>query len=220
MKKIAITVLALIITITSFAQESQPAKSPVYYQKMGQNLAQFGQSKTIEDLNNLSNQFVMISNVEKEEWLPLYYATQCKILMSFMENTDKVKKEAYLTETEKWFEKMEELAPEESEIFALKALYYTAGLTIDPMTRGQEYSMLSNQAAGKALALNKDNPRARYILLANKIGFAQFFGKEITAECEEAKDLLSTWDDYKLESQLHPRWGKDQLEGIVKSCEK
>lgn len=220
MKKIAITVFALIITISVFAQESQSPKSPVYYQKMGESLAQFGQSRSIEDFNTLSNQFVMISNVEKEEWLPLYYATQCKIMMSFMENTDKVKKEAYLTETEKWFEKMQELAPEESEVFALKALYYTAGLTIDPMTRGQEYSMLSNKAAGKALALNIDNPRAKYILLANKIGFAQFFGKEITAECEEANTLLSTWDDYKLESQLHPQWGKNRVEAIVKSCKK
>ena len=220
MKKIAITIFALIITISAFAQENQAAKSPVYYQKMGENLAQFGQSRSIEDFNTLSNQFVMISNVEKEEWLPLYYAAQCKIIMSFMENTDKVKKEAYLTETEKWFEKMEELAPEESEIFALKALYYTAGLTIDPMTRGQEYSMLSNKSAGKALALNKDNPRAKYILLANKIGFAQFFGKEISAECAEANTLLSTWDDYQLESQLHPQWGKNRVEAIIKSCKK
>ena len=225
MKKIITGMLALVFTVSLFAQEvpveqkKANAKSPMYYQKMGESLAQFAQCKTVEDFNTLSNQFMVIANVEKEEWLPLYYAAHCKIIMAFVE-TDKDKKDAYLDGTDKWFEQMEVLAPAESEISALKAMYYTAKLTVDPMTRGQEYSMLSNQAAGKALGLNAENPRAKYILLANKIGFAQFFGKDITVECGEAAELLKIWDEYTLESPLHPRWGKDRIVGIVKSCEK
>lgn len=200
--------------------ESAPkSESNAYFQKMGETLGQFAQCKTNQDFNKLSNQFAVIANVEQKEWLPLYYAAQCKIIASFM-TQDVTVKDMYLEQTKQWFEQMEKLAPGESEIYALKAMYYTAALTVNPMVRGQEYSMLSNQTAMKALSMNKDNPRAKYILLANKIGFAKFFGKEITEECKEAEALLKVWGNYKVASPIHPKWGKDRVEEIIKNCGK
>lgn len=218
MKKIIIIIAALFISFSSFSQGAMKEQPSIYMQKMGESLAAFATCETIEDFNNLSNQFAIIANVEKSEWLPLYYAANCKILMSFMEQKDPKKKDAYLAETEAWFDRMEALAPEESEIYALKSMYYTAALTVNPMVRGQEYSMLSNEAAMKALSFDKDNPRAKYLLIANKVGFAKFFGKDITKECEEAHALLEIWDDYPVPSPIHPQWGKGQLLGLINGC--
>ncbi len=207
------------VTANTVEEQTSAPQSNAYFQKMGEALGQFAQCKNSQDFNKLSNQFVVISKVETKEWLPLYYAAQCKIIASFI-TEDATEKDMYLEQTRQWFEQMEKLAPAESEIFALKALYYTAALTVNPMVRGQEYSMLSNKAASKALGMNKDNPRAKYILLANKIGFAQFFGKEITEECKEAEALLENWDTYKVASPIHPKWGKDRVEAIVEDCKK
>jgi len=215
MKKTITTIALTLLTLIAFSQEGK-AK---YYQKMGQTLGEWSTCKTVEDYNKLSNKFLLIANVEKTEWLPLYYAINCKIIMAFTEPEDKTKKDAYLNEAEKLFVKIKVIAPEESEIFALEALFNTASLTVDPMTRGQEYSMKSNESAYKSLALNKNNPRAKYILLANKIGFAQFFGKEITEECKEAKSLLENWDEFNnMQNPLAPKWGKNLVEGIVSTC--
>ena len=214
MKKSITTIAILFLTFSMYAQGNKQ----MYYQKMGQTLGGFASCKTVEDYNNLSNQFSVIAKVETTEWMPLYYTANCKIIMAFQEE-DKVKKDAYLDEAEKIFETMISIAPEESEVFALQALFYTARLTVDPMTRGQEFSMKSNASAHKSLALNPNNPRAKYLLLANKIGFAQFFGKEIVAECQEAKELLENWDKLnETKNPLAPKWGKNNVEGIVKNC--
>lgn len=214
MKK-SITLFAILFTTVHLFSQSNKA---VYFQKMGETLGQYATCQTVEDYNNLSNKFSQIAQVETSEWLPLYYAANCKIIMSFTENKDKVKKDAYLDDAEKMLDNMILLSPNESEIFALEAFYNTARLVVDPMTRGQEYTIKSNVSAGKSLRLNPENPRAKYIALSNKVGFAKFFGKEITAECAEAKILLENWDNYKSENPFAPTWGKNLVEGIVKSC--
>jgi hypothetical protein len=215
MKKTTTLFAILFIAIGLFAQNSQQ----MYFQKMGETLGEYASCKTIADYNKLSNKFMQIAQVKTTEWLPLYYAANCKIMMSFMENEDKVKKDAYLDDAEKMIDNMILLSPNESEIFALEALMNTARLVVDPMTRGQEFTIKSNESAGKSLAINPKNPRAKYIMLSNKVGFAKFFGKEITAECEEANTLLANWDNFKVENPLAPTWGKNLVEGIVAGCE-
>jgi len=108
--------------------------------------------------------------------------------------------------------------PQESEVFALQAFYYTARLVVDPMTRGQEYGALSGQSVGKALAFDAENPRARYIKISNEKGTAQFFGNDVKKYCEQAKELFKNWDNYKIKSPIHPKWGKDYVKQISKSC--
>ena len=215
MKKIITTIAILFVTLSIFSQ-SNKAK---YFQKMGQTLGEYASCNSIEDYNKLSNKFIQISNVEKQEWLPLYYAAHCKIIMSFMEHEDKIKKDAYLDVAEKMINQMLEIDSANPEIFTLQAFMYTARLVVDPMTRGQEYSMKATATAQKALAFNKTNPRALYIILSNKIGFAKFFGKEIVEECKEANELFSKWDEYNAsENPLAPKWGKTQVEEIVNEC--
>lgn len=215
MKKSITTIAILLLSLNLFSQGNKE----IYYQKMGETLGQFASCKTNEDFNKLSNQFSMIAQVENKEWMPLYYAANCKIIMSFNEKEDKIKKEAYLDEAEKMFAKMFEITTVEHEIFALEALFNTARLVVDPITRGQEFTIKSNKSASQALTLNANSPRAKYVMLSNKIGFAQFFGKETTQECLEANELLSNWDEYnKSKNPLAPVWGKELVEAIVLSC--
>jgi len=100
----------------------------------------------------------------------------------------------------------------------MQGLLYTARLMIDPMTRGQKYSSLSAQSIGTALGIEPENPRAKYMQLANEMGTAAFFGNDVTVTCEKASALYAVWDDYKIKSRIYPQWGKGQLEGILKQC--
>jgi hypothetical protein len=86
------------------------------------------------------------------------------------------------------------------------------------MERGQKYSMLSSQSLGKALGMEPANPRAKVLKLQNDMGAAQFFGKDPSEYCGQAKELLEKWDAYKIKSPIYPNWGKDQAEGLVKGC--
>jgi len=194
------------------------AQSKEYYDAMGEALGQYAKCKSVSDFQVLGNRFGLIADTEKTEWLPFYYQAHCYIIMSFMEPTDTKKKDEYLDVAEKSIEKMLTLAPNESEAYTLQGFCYTARLVVNPMERGQKYSMLSSQSLGKALALDADNPRAKVLKLQNEMGAAQFFGKDPKEYCPQADELLANWDNYKVKSPLYPSWGKDQVEGIVTGC--
>jgi hypothetical protein len=212
MKKIILLIAVVLISLVSMAQK------PEYYQTMGETLGEYANCKGVPDFQALGNKFELIANVEKTEWLPLYYHAHCYILMSFMEQ-DAAKKDGYLDVAEKSVSKLIEMAPDEAEVFVLQSFYLTGRLVVNPMERGQEYSGLSGQAIGKALALDATNPRAQMMKIQMDMGTARFFGTDPKSFCPQAKDLLANWDNFKPKSPLYPNWGKDQVVGIVKGCE-
>lgn len=212
MKKIILSLAVVFISLVSMAQK------PEYYQTMGETLGQYANCKNVADFQELGNKFAMIANVEKSEWLPLYYHAHCYILMSFIEQ-DAAKKDSYLDVAEKSVNKLIEMAPAEAEVFVLQAFFYTGRLVVNPKERGQQYSGLSGQAIGKALALDAANPRAKLLKIQMDMGTAQFFGTDPKSFCPQAKDLLANWDNFKPKSPIHPNWGKEQAAGIVKGCE-
>jgi len=212
MKTTILLIAIVLVTLTGKSQNKEFAGA------MGEALGQYASCKNIDDFQALGNKFGLIANAEKTEWLPLYYQAHCYIIMSFMEQTDATKKDSYLDMAEKSITKMIELAPKESEVYALQSLFYSARLVVNPMERGQKYSALSAQAVGMALGLDANNPRAKFIKLRNDMGSAQFFGKDPKEYCPQASELLASWDSYKVKSPLYPAWGKDQVTGIVTGC--
>ena len=213
MKKIILVLAVVLVSAVSMAQK------PEYYQTMGETLSQYATCQTVADFQALGNKFQMIANAEKSEWLPLYYQAHCYILMSFIEQSDAAKKDSYLDVAEKLVDKLVEMEPTEAEVFVLQAFYLTGRLVVNPMERGQEYGGLVGQANGKALALDPTNPRAKMMKLQMDIGSAPYMGTDPKSFCPQAKELLTSWDNFKPKSPLHPNWGKDQVAGIVKGCE-
>lgn len=209
------TILSIAIILSVLSAKSQTKE---FAGAMSEALGQYANCKSVSDFQTLGNRFGLIANAEKTEWLPLYYQAHCNIIMSFMEPTDAAKKDSYLDVAEKSISKMIELAPKESEVYALQSMFYSARLVVSPMERGQKYSALSAQAVGMALGLDAINPRARFIKLRNDMGSAQFFGKDPREYCPQASELLASWDSYKVKSPLYPSWGKDQVAEIVTGC--
>ncbi len=212
MKKAILVFSTICITLTAMGANEK------YYQKMGEVLAGFNTCSTIEGYQELANQFSTIAQKETAEWLPLYYETQCYILMSFMDNSGANAKDAWLDQAESSVEKMLELAPLESEAYAMKALYHTGRLVVNPPQRAQTTSPLIDAAIGKSLGLEPGNPRAKYMRLSNDMGTARFFGSDLTPFCKDASELLEKWDSYVVKSAIHPSWGKGQVEEIIKAC--
>lgn len=213
MKKIVLSLVVVLVSLVSMAQK------PEYMQAMGETLAGFSTCKNVEDFQALGNKFEMIANAEKGEWLPLYYHAQCYILMSFIEQGEAAKRDGYLDVAEKSITKLVEMAPGEAEVYVLQAFYLTGRLVVNPMERGQEYSGLIGQANGKAVAIDPTNPRAKMMKIQMDMGSAPYMGLDPKSFCPAAKELLASWDNFKPKSPLHPNWGKEQVEGIVKGCE-
>jgi hypothetical protein len=212
MKKTTIFVCAMLIATVAMGGDEK------YYQKMGETLRGFNTSSSVEDFQNLANKFRVIANVEKEEWLPLYYEAQCYIMISFMGELSAEEKDNYLDKASSIIESMKELAPNEAEIKVLEAFYLTGSLVVNPPQRAMETTPLIHAAIAKALALEPNNPRAIFLRISNEMGTASYFGQDTAPFCKQATELLQNWDSYTLKSPIHPNWGKDDVEGIVNIC--
>lgn len=192
----------------------------VYEEKMANALTVFSQVESNEDYKNAAAHFDLIANGISTEWLPNYYYSLCYIMMSFDATNESIaNRDRYLTIAEERLELLLEDYPKEAEIHVLQGLFYTATLVIDPSTRGQKYSGLTRVALERAIAIEPENPRAKQMLLSNKVGTAQFFGQDLTPFCNEAQQQLNEWDNYIAKSPFHPIWGKNQLYQVLKNCE-
>lgn len=205
------TVIAVLLSILTYAG------TPAYNQAMKAALGQFSTSKSVDELQATANSFQRISKIADQEWLPEYYQAHCYILMSFS-ITDNTQKDAYLDIAETAITNILERQPMNSEALALQAFMYTGRLVIDPMTRGREFSIKSNESLKKSLSINPQNPRALYLQLTNEIGMADFFGTDSAIYCERIKSLQKNWDTYNQVQDLEPSWGKNQAQSLKANC--
>lgn len=212
MKRTSLLLAAILTATIAMGQNEK------YYQKMGETLGKFASASSVEDFQDLANQFGVIAKVETEEWLPLYYEAHCYILMSFMDQLEASTRDAYLEKALASIKNMEDNAIEEAEVHVMKAFYYTGYLVVNPPARAMNTTPLINAEISRALSIEADNPRALFLGISNEIGTANYFGSDTTPICEKAVRLLESWDDYKLKSPIHPNWGKNETEGIVNSC--
>jgi hypothetical protein len=92
-------------------------------------------------------------------------------------------------------------------------------LTVDPATRGPQYSGLAMQTFGKALGMNPNNPRAMSMMAQMQLGTAKFFNQSPTEACETGKKALEIFNTTPpAENKLAPRWGREMAEAFVKEC--
>lgn len=205
--------LALIIAVSSvWAQDSK------YFSEMGKQIQTLYAAKTADEYQAVINTFNRIASAEKTKWEPYYYSAFGNVMMANTE-TDKGKKDALLDIALTSIEQGKAIAPKESELVTLEGFVHMTRLNIDPMSRGQQYSGLSMQSFGKALALNPDNPRALGFMAQTQFGTAQFMRTSTQEACDKAKLALEKFGTYKSDNPIAPQWGKGLVESLVTKCQ-
>src|SRR5690606_10019153 len=107
---------------------------------------------------------------------------------------------------------------DESEVAAMEGFVHMIRVTVDPASRGQQYSGLAFQAFGKSLAINPDNPRALALKAQMELGTAQFFGSPVDDACATMRLALEKFDTFTSENPLAPRWGRETAESMKEQC--
>jgi len=212
MKKITLLICAMLLTTLLWGGNEK------YYKKMAETLQGFNACTTVEDFQDLANRFQVIGNVETGEWLPIYYEAQCYILIGFMNQLSGEDRDAYLEKASSLVDALKEKASHEAEVEVLEAFYLTGSLLVNPPQRAMSTTHLIHSALARALAIEPNNPRAIFMRISNEIGTARYFGSDTGPLCEEARILLENWDKYERKSPIHPSWGREDAEGIVRGC--
>lgn len=208
MKTLKISVLLLIGTV-AFANNDK------YVEAMQKNIKAVYTANTIDDLQGAVNTLSRIGEAEKTKWEPFYYASFGYIMMA-TRATDALKKDGYLDLAKTSLDKASAILPNDSEIIALEGFIHMIRVTVDPASRGPQYSMLSMQTFGKALAINPNNPRALGLMAQMQLGTAQFFKQDASEACATARQALPLFD--LPVTGFAPQWGKEMTQSVVVRC--
>ena len=202
----------MIISVTTWANDEK------YYEQMGKQIQAVYTAKTMDEYQSAVNALDRIAGVETTKWEPYYYSAFGSIMMATKEK-EASKKDGHLDQALAAIEKGKALAAGESELVALEGFVYMIRLTVDPASRGQQYSGLAMQTFGRALGINPNNPRALSLMAQMQFGTAQFFNQQPTEACETARKALGLFDStVKSENSLAPQWGKEMTARLIQNC--
>ena len=210
MKKIALSLTIAAFTLTALANDK-------YQKAMLKNIPSVYSAETIEDHQKVVNNLTRIADAEKDKWEPYYYITYSYVMMSFKEQ-EAGKKDQHLDLAQEALNKGTAVAPKESELITLQGFIHTGRLSVDPMTRGAEYSGMTMQTLNQALGLDPDNPRTLLLMGQMMYGTAQFMGESTAQACEMIGKSLEKFETFTSTNPLAPQWGKMQAEEALEGC--
>ncbi len=207
--------LALLLALIASTVHANDDK---YIAVMKKNIEQLNNAKSPEDFQSAVNGFERIAQKETDKWEPFYYAGYGTLITAIQEQ-DGAKKDALLDKALASAQKAAAVKPNESEIVALIGFVHMIRVTVDPASRGQQYSGMAFQEFSKAVKLNPENPRALALLSQMQFGTAKFFGSGTDEACATNTAAIAKFETFTSENPLAPVWGKDmtvQMEGACK----
>lgn len=213
MKKI---IFILMILPFSFMLSSQGQ----YNEAMNKGMELLQKSNEKDQFLNAANHFERVAQVEKEKWLPGYYAAFAKA-MAATQLSDPDAIEEMLDGAQVSLDGASAIDKSNSEINALQGFIHMLRIAVDPMIRGQQYSGMSAASLQKARSLNPKNPRAIHLLAQLSFGTAQFLGSGTAEACQLNENALALFDaeeSAKADASFDPSWVKEMAESFKKQC--
>ena len=197
--------LILTIALCSFISYGQ---EDAYLNTMIKTMESMDHAIDKEDFLKCASQFERIATAEQSKWLPYYYGANCLIILSFDESNGD-EKDLVLDRAQLMLDEAFQLAPEESELFALQAFLYPSRIMVDPMGRGMLYVEKMFSSLETAKTLNPENPRVYFLEGVNMLNMPASMG----GGPEAAKPILEMADAkfkaFQNEDPLWPKWGEE-----------
>ncbi|MFI5150334.1 MAG: tetratricopeptide repeat protein [Bacteroidia bacterium] len=194
------------------------AQNKRFTASMEKNIKMMDTCKSAPSYQQVANGFERIANAEKKEWLPSYYASLCHVFMATSMTGDKI--DEYCDIAERFATKADSLSPNNSEIYALKALIYSSRIGVNPMLRGAKFGGMSGEASAKAKELDPSNPRPYLLQAQGKYYTPPQFGGGKDKALPLFEEAVKKYDAFKLISPINPNWGKERAKMLLEECQK
>jgi hypothetical protein len=212
MKKIIILSTIIITSLSSFAQNEK------FIAAMKKNITQIDSAFAKPDLFiSLANNFERIGTSEKNQWLPFYYATLCRVNYSYTQK-DASGNDVIAEYATKLINKADSLMPNNSEISCIKSMIASMQMMVNPQARWGQYGPISQKAMAAAMQQDPSNPRP-YMLKGQGLKFTpEAFGGGCKTASAPLTIAMEKYAAFKPASDIAPNWGKSYTETMVKEC--
>lgn len=211
MRKILFAVVALFMTAATMAQSEK------YTSAMTAKIAELANNKTADDWLASAAAFERIADAEKNQWLPYYYAAYSQCLYTLIKN-DAPNNDQYADKIEALLAKADTLSPNNSEVSVVRSMVATIRMIVNPMQRYQQYGPAIEKALNDAKAQDPNNPRPYFVQGQNLRYTPEQFGGGCTPAKPVLEEALKKYESFKPASDLHPNWGKKQVEDLIAGC--
>jgi hypothetical protein len=202
------TIIVLAMSLFSFVLNAQTKEETI---QSALNDWNKGKSKhAIETLNKVSVK-------DSKDWLPIYYVALIQVSDAF-NSTNKEQIQSLIVESQISIARASEISPSNAEIIVLQALNNTLILMQNPMQNGMKYSMIINDLYKKAYELEPNNPRVIFSKAEFDFIGSQWTGIDLKPVCKQIEKSLELFATFKLQSPIHPNWGKERAEKLLKQC--
>ena len=203
MKKSLIFLIALFISLNLLANSA-----------IHEAVKKFETAEKINEYYDALNSFERIILQGDSDWIPYYYSSLCLINIARYSELDKI--DEYCDKADEYLKKAENLEPNNSEIYCLKALSASTRIAVNYKERGFRYVTLSNSLLEKAESLNKSNPRVFYLKGMNTVNLPAMLGGGSEAAMPLFEKALALFkEQMELEETINPHWGRDSCESII-----
>ena len=213
MKPLVKTLSLLLFLLVPVCMEAQTLE-----ESLGKVFTQMDSVKGLSDMMSVSAKFDMIADKWNNEWSANYYAAYAKVIASFIVQDSK-KKDLFLDEADKYFEKVKTLGNDNDETWVLAALITSGRISVDGQNRGMQYGATFNEYIAKAEKINPSNPRIYYLKGTSLFYTPEMYGggkERAKPEFEKAKELFAKESKASI---LKPSWGESQNLDNLKQCE-
>ena len=210
----SLTIISIVFILLSSIAFGQ---SPKYQEAMLKGLSSLANAKTSDEYLTTANSFERIAQIERKDWLPLYYSAYSNLTAGLF-SKDNSFKDQYWDKALKQAQKADSLSANNSEIFTLKGYIQFMKATVDPQSR---MSFFGTSAASleKAKALNPDNPRPYLVQGQDTFYTPSAFGGGKKAAKPLLEIAVEKFAKFKAETALSPNWGGKQAKKLLGECE-
>lgn len=165
----------------------------------------------------MGDEFEEIAKQYNDRFEPLYYSAYCYILSSW-KISDAYEKKRVLEKAKSIIDRANSLSPDNDELLVLKAFCYQAMIMINPGKYGQTNSTKANELLLKAKMINKDNPRAEFLLAQNMYHRPVQYGGGIEKALPLFEKSAELFKKQKTNNYLLPIWGEYANSQMIIEC--
>lgn len=214
MKQILFAAFFFSISITGFSQQEA-----AYTRAMESNIKMLDTASTPETYIQMGNNFDRIANAAKDQWQPYYYAGFCYAVMAF-QTKDKTQVDAIADKADSYLDKADALKPGNSEISTLRAMITNTRILVDPRSRWQELSTVSEGWISKAQQQDPANPRPWYIQARTKLYTPAMLGGGTEAALPVLEEALTRFGKFQPANSIAPNWGYQEAQKLLTQLKK
>jgi Flp pilus assembly protein TadD len=212
------TKLILLYSILQMAWIGTNAQNNKYNEAMAKWVNMLNDSLTTrENAEKMMNGFERIAKIEKDKWLPYYYAAHTSTLAASLEKNNDLANEL-TAKAESMLETLDKLSPKNPEVNILRAYIAYTQINTDFMAKGIKNSILAEKELNQALKLDKDNPRAYFLLGMGLYVKPDNFGGDKAKACQYFNKAAAL--DFPQTDPLSPVWQRRSIAKVLQLCAK